>query len=96
MESVLGPDIILFMSHQIVKQARDGLETTVSEKMLAQAVPIELTAGSLSIHDSCILHGSAPDTSERRRADYTMHYANASTVKVDVANHCARRDTKSH
>lgn len=148
-ESVLGPDLMLIMSHLIVKSPHDGLavnwhqdntywpsvtgtdvgtvwlaiddvdqqngcmqvipsshdgyreletrrtdgndllgvEAVVSEAMLASAVPIILTAGSLSIHDSFILHGSEANTSARRRAGYTMRYANMRTVEVDVKQH---------
>jgi hypothetical protein len=48
--------------------------------MKIQAVPLEMKADSLSLHDSYVLHGSEPNTSERRRAPYTMRYANARTV----------------
>jgi len=51
------------------------------------AIPIELQAGAYSIHDSFVIHGSQPNRSARRRAGYTMRYANAATVGVDVADH---------
>jgi hypothetical protein len=148
-QSVLGPDLILIMSHLIVKRAEDGLPVAwhqdntywpsvhgndvgtvwmaiddtdrdngcmqvipcthagypdmekiqtdgkdllgltvrVTEEMKAGAVALEMPAGSLSIHDSFILHGSEANTSGRRRAAYTMRYANPKTVTVDVAKH---------
>ena len=46
-----------------------------------------MQAGSMSIHDSYVLHGSDPNTSDRRRAAYTMRYANARTVAVDTEAH---------
>ena len=46
-----------------------------------------MDAGSLSVHDSFILHGSDANTSGRRRAAYTMRYANPKTVQVDVRKH---------
>ena len=55
--------------------------------MVEAAVPLEMKAGSLSIHDSYVLHGSEPNTSDRRRAAYTMRYANARTVTVDTRKH---------
>jgi ectoine hydroxylase-related dioxygenase (phytanoyl-CoA dioxygenase family) len=148
-ESVLGPDLILIMSHLIVKPPKDGMRvewhqdnTTwaaiqgtdivtvwlalddadcgngcmqvipcshsgypelemrkseggdlfgfrveVSPAMEAAAVPVELAAGDASLHDSYILHGSHANTSDRRRAGYTMRYGNARTTHVDVDKH---------
>ncbi len=64
-----------------------GVETHVTPEMGARAVLIELKAGDLSIHDSYILHGSETNTSARRRAGYTMRYANTKTVQIDVEKH---------
>ena len=64
-----------------------GLTVEVTPDMVAAAMPLEMRAGSLSIHDSYILHGSEPNTSNRRRAAYTMRYANARTVTVDTQEH---------
>lgn len=148
-EAVLGPDLVLIMSHLIVKRPGDGmpvawhqdntywhsiqgtdvctvwlaidnvdvgngcmkvipttqidhpdmekmstggddlLGTTVAvtEAQQGQAVAIELDAGDLSIHDSYILHGSDANTSDRRRAGYTMRYANAATTRIDIDEH---------
>jgi ectoine hydroxylase-related dioxygenase (phytanoyl-CoA dioxygenase family) len=148
-EAVLGPDLILIMSHLIVKLPEDGLPVArhqdntywhsidgtdvvtvwlaiddadrsngcmqvipcthegyptmekvstgkndllgltveVSEEMTKSSVALEMKAGSLSIHDSYVVHGSDANTSDRRRAAYTMRYANANTVTVDVDQH---------
>lgn len=148
-ESILGPDLILIMSHLIVKPPVDGLPVAwhqdntywhsvkgtdvctvwlaiddadtdngcmnvipctqanhpdlekistggddllgttvaVSQLQAGRAVPIELEAGDLSIHDSFIIHGSEANRSGRRRAGYTMRYANAATVAVDLDQH---------
>ena len=51
------------------------------------AVCLEMKAGSLSVHDSFVLHASEANTSGRRRAAYTMRYANFKTVKVNTAEH---------
>ena len=148
-ESVLGPDLILIMSHLIVKRAEDGLPVAwhqdntywhsvqgtdvttvwlaiddtdrangcmqvipcthegypemdkistggddllgltvkVTPEMEGAAVCLEMNAGSLSVHDSFVLHGSEANTSGRRRAAYTMRYANAKTVEVNTTEH---------
>ncbi len=148
-ESVLGKDLILIMSHLIVKRPHDGLPVAwhqdntywhsvkgtdiatvwlaiddadqsngcmeviprshdgypemekvstgtddllgltveVTPEMEAASVPLEMKAGSLSIHDSYIVHGSKANLSERRRAAYTMRYANARTVAIDTEQH---------
>jgi ectoine hydroxylase-related dioxygenase (phytanoyl-CoA dioxygenase family) len=148
-EAVLGPDLILIMSHLIVKPPGDGLPVAwhqdntywhsvkgtevgtvwlaiddadlangcmqvipcthegypemekvftggddllgltveVTADMAAAALPLEMKAGSLSIHDSYVLHGSDRNTSNRRRAAYTMRYANSRTVTVDTGEH---------
>ena len=148
-ESVLGRDLILIMSHLIVKRPEDGLPVAwhqdntywhsvdgtdvgtvwlaiddtdvtngcmqvipcthegypempkvqtdggdllgltveVTPAMEAAAVPLEMMAGSLSIHDSFVLHGSEANISARRRAAYTIRYANANTVIVDTDQH---------
>jgi len=73
-----------------VKTGKDdllGLTVEVTEKMLASAMPLEMKAGDLSIHDSFVLHGSEANTSGRRRAAYTMRYANANTVTIDTQAH---------
>ena len=148
-EEVLGPDLILIMSHLIVKRAEDGLAVAwhqdntywhsvqgtdvttvwlaiddtdrangcmqvipcshegypeldkvstggdyllglsveVTPEMESTAVCLEMNAGSLSVHDSFVLHGSEANTSGRRRAAYTMRYANTKTVQVDTTEH---------
>ena len=144
-EAVLGPDLVLLMSHLIVKPPRDGMpvhwhqdntywptvngpdiatvwlalddvdlgngcmqvlagshrgrpelerreteggdllntEVEVDADAAAAAVPIELQAGDLSVHDSFLVHSSATNTSDRRRAGYTMRYGAAATTVVD-------------
>ena len=148
-DSVLGPDLILIMSHLIVKRPGDGLPVAwhqdntywhsvqgtdvttvwlaiddtdrangcmqvipsthegypeldkvstggddllgltveVTPAMESAAVCLEMDAGSLSLHDSFVLHGSDANTSGRRRAAYTMRYANARTVQVNTVEH---------
>jgi ectoine hydroxylase-related dioxygenase (phytanoyl-CoA dioxygenase family) len=64
-----------------------GLTVAVTGEMQAAAIALEMSAGSLSVHDSFVLHGSDANISGRRRAAYTMRYANPKTVTVDTARH---------
>jgi ectoine hydroxylase-related dioxygenase (phytanoyl-CoA dioxygenase family) len=149
-QAVLGPDLVLLMSHLIVKPAHDGksvpwhqdeptwpavrgadivtvwlaiddadrdngcmrviprtqdghrampmvhndadnslfdFRVEVTPEIVAHQVPVELAAGSLSIHDGHILHGSEANTSPRRRAAYTMRYGRTGTTRIDTAKH---------
>jgi ectoine hydroxylase-related dioxygenase (phytanoyl-CoA dioxygenase family) len=63
------------------------LKVVVSPELEQNALPVELAAGDISIHDSYIIHGSEPNISARRRAGFTMRYANALTTQVDVDSH---------
>jgi ectoine hydroxylase-related dioxygenase (phytanoyl-CoA dioxygenase family) len=63
------------------------VKVELTDEMKREVIPVELKAGDISIHDSFILHSSAANTSDRRRAGYTMRYANAKTVKVDFDRH---------
>jgi ectoine hydroxylase-related dioxygenase (phytanoyl-CoA dioxygenase family) len=64
-----------------------NVRVAVTPELEATAVPCELNAGQFSIHDSFVIHGSQVNTSERRRAGFTMRYADASRVTVDVGDH---------
>ena len=59
----------------------------VSPEQEASAVTLEMGAGSLSIHDSFILHGSGANRSGRRRAGYTVRYCSTDTARVDIDSH---------
>ncbi len=62
-------------------------ELHIPPDLEAKALAIILEPGDLSLHDSFIVHGSDANSSEFRRAGYTMRYANALTVEVDVPRH---------
>lgn len=64
-----------------------GLTVEVTDAMKSAAIPLQMKAGSLSIHDSFVIHGSDANLSNRRRAAYTMRYANSNTVTVDKTKH---------
>ena len=59
----------------------------VSPEQEGSAVTLEMSAGSLSIHDSFLLHGSDANRSRRRRAGYTIRYCSTDTAWVDLDNH---------
>ena len=59
----------------------------VTAEMEAKAVTLEMAAGSVSIHDSFLLHASASNRSGRRRAGYTIRYCSSDTVRVDLNQH---------
>ena len=64
-----------------------GLAVELSEEMAGRSVCLEMTAGSISIHDSFLVHGSEMNTSGRRRGAYTIRYANPLTLKIDFDRH---------
>ena len=77
---------------RLEKIATDGsdllkVRVAVTPEQERDARPIELRAGQFSIHDSFAIHGSTVNTSDRRRAGYTMRYADATKVRVDIAAH---------
>ncbi|MEM7020671.1 MAG: hypothetical protein AAF512_25430, partial [Pseudomonadota bacterium] len=51
-----------------------------------------LKAGQLSLHSDLILHGSAPNTSSRRRAGLTLRYA-AADVRLLEGNDAWRKSS---
>jgi ectoine hydroxylase-related dioxygenase (phytanoyl-CoA dioxygenase family) len=59
----------------------------VTPELEASAVSLEMTAGSLSIHDSFLVHGSGANHSARRRAGYTIRFCSTDTVRVDTEKH---------
>ena len=59
----------------------------VSSAIEATAVTLEMKAGSLSIHDSFLLHGSGSNRSGRRRAGYTIRYCSTDTAWIDLEKH---------
>src|SRR5579871_3377108 len=49
-------------------------EAPVSPEETARATDLELKAGSVSIHDGALIHGSLPNLSARRRCGLTLRY----------------------
>lgn len=68
---------------------------------LGAPVPFELKAGQISLHADMIVHGSKPNTSDRRRCGLTLRYCPTSVVSLDPtwtvnAILCRGRDADGH
>ena len=83
-------------SHQGYRQletAKAGEKEWLSKKVEitpqqeASAVSMTMSAGSLSIHDSHLIHGGGINHSDRRRAGYTIRFCSTDTAWVDVEEH---------
>jgi ectoine hydroxylase-related dioxygenase (phytanoyl-CoA dioxygenase family) len=59
----------------------------VTPEVQESAITLEMQAGSLSIHDSFLVHGSEGNGSDRRRAGYTIRYCNPNTAWIDMDLH---------
>jgi ectoine hydroxylase-related dioxygenase (phytanoyl-CoA dioxygenase family) len=92
-----GPLMIIPGSHKgpIYSHHQDGGfvgAVTGAEFELAQAVPIELRAGGISIHHARALHASAPNVSNRPRRLLLFQYCSADSwplLGIDWAGYAA-------
>jgi ectoine hydroxylase-related dioxygenase (phytanoyl-CoA dioxygenase family) len=55
--------------------------------MQEAAEPVCLRAGDVSLHGPDVIHGAGPNPGTRRRILYSMRFANALSVCVDLARH---------
>ncbi|MBA3684274.1 MAG: phytanoyl-CoA dioxygenase family protein [Planctomycetes bacterium] len=66
----------------------------------AAAVSMNLRAGQISLHSDLLVHGSLPNTSDRRRCGLTIRYAGAEVRSYDGWNQasmlCRGRDRDGH
>ena len=79
-----------FPELEMIRYKSEGIfdfKVKVSPELERTSVFVELAAGDVSIHDSHILHASDPNLSERRRAGYTIRFANALTTRIDTDKH---------
>jgi|EP01047_Picozoa_sp_COSAG01_P033559 ectoine hydroxylase-related dioxygenase (phytanoyl-CoA dioxygenase family) len=88
-------------SHQAPSGSIVSREVDVSAELEGTAVTVGVPAGSVSIHDSYLLHGSGYNTSGKRRAAYTIRYLNARLGFCDTEQHpvpafLVRGDAGSH
>jgi ectoine hydroxylase-related dioxygenase (phytanoyl-CoA dioxygenase family) len=59
----------------------------VTDEMTQGAVSLTMSAGSLSIHDSFLIHGGVANRSDRRRTGYTIRFCSTDTAWVDLEKH---------
>ena len=64
-----------------------GAKVDVTRDQEACAVSLVMRAGSLSIHDSHLIHGGGVNRSDRRRAGYTIRFCSTDTAWVDLEIH---------
>jgi non-haem Fe2+, alpha-ketoglutarate-dependent halogenase len=62
-------------------------EVPITPEEEASAVSLELPAGHASLHDGCLIHGSLPNISNRRRCGLTLRY---------IPAHVRQRENNSH
>lgn len=60
------------------------MELEAGSFRVADAVPLRLKAGQISLHDDNIIHGSGPNRSDRLRCGLTVRYS-AGEVQCDLA-----------
>lgn len=65
-------------------------EVSVTPEEEASAVSLELEAGWASLHDGCLIHGSLPNMSDRRRYGLTLRYI-PTHVRQTVSNSHGKR-----
>ncbi len=71
-----------FLDHETSEKDGMVLNTEIAENRidLGKARYVELEPGEVSLHDAFIVHGSAANTSGRRRAGLTLRYMPATTL----------------
>lgn len=65
-------------------------EVPVSAEEEASAVDLPLKAGFASLHDGCLIHGSLPNRSLRRRCGLTIRYVPTHVVQTTTNSHGKR------
>jgi ectoine hydroxylase-related dioxygenase (phytanoyl-CoA dioxygenase family) len=86
MEVVPGTHRAGILKHHVTDDGRMVLrqEIDAGEFDPARAVPLELAAGEISLHDDAIVHGSGPNRSDRPRVGLTWRFS-ATEVKCDLS-----------
>ena len=75
-----------FSEYQDVDSSRNIFPTEIKPEMVdeSQAVYFSLEPNECSLHEARIIHGARANTSDRRRAGYTMRYVpTTSTINMD-------------
>jgi non-haem Fe2+, alpha-ketoglutarate-dependent halogenase len=65
-------------------------EVPVTESEEASAVSLPLPAGFASLHDGCLIHGSLPNASHRRRCGLTLRYIPTEVHQSTLNSHGKR------
>lgn len=65
-------------------------EVPVTPEEEASALDLPLKAGTISVHDGCLIHGSLPNTSDRRRCGLTLRYIPTSVKQSEINSHGKR------
>ena len=64
-----------------------GNKVEITAEQAASATSLIMNAGSLSLHDSYLIHGGGINTSDRQRAGYTIRFCSTDTAWVDIDQH---------
>jgi hypothetical protein len=85
--------------HRLDERPDHALDQCIDESEFdaSQVVDIQLQAGQMSMHDVYAIHGSRANTSNRRRAGFTIRYMPATslydrTIKMTGASRGLRQD----
>ncbi len=70
------------LAHKVDQASGTTLPLSLEGIELDAARPVELNAGSYSVHDAFLLHGSNPNRSNRRRCGITIKYI-PTHVRID-------------
>jgi ectoine hydroxylase-related dioxygenase (phytanoyl-CoA dioxygenase family) len=81
--SHLGGD---FSTYRAVDGDKNLFTSEIADLDTSTAVRFELHRGECSLHDGRMVHGAAPNTSDRRRLGYTMRYVSAETTIIPERN----------
>ena len=74
-------------SHTQHERVRNGLEVRAGTVEMANAVPLEVPAGSVVLFHSMLLHTSLPNDSDGpRRMMIYSHYPKAANMGIDIRN----------
>lgn len=68
------------LKHNVVKSDKLALGQELADVDLGDAQDVVLEPGQISLHDVYLVHGSAENHSNRRRADYAIRYMPATTL----------------
>jgi hypothetical protein len=76
-----------FSAYEAVDDAENIFGTQIKPELIKEedAVYFELQPNECSLHEARIIHGAEANTSERRRAGYTMRYF-PTTSKIDTSS----------